>query len=337
MENRTKIDISTSTIIKVAVIILGIWFLFVIREIVILFFLALILVAALSPLVDKIAKFIPRTLAVATLVLVMLAIFVGIGFLIVPPLVAEIKLLAINLPIITSKLGPIYHNLQISLGNYQDTLLNLSSQIGKLTSGIFATTLGFISGIVAFVTILILTFYMLVGKESIGTYVSNFIAEEKRDRVAAISGKISGKMSQWLGGHLFLMLVVGCLDGVALFALGVPYALVLAIWGGLTEMIPYLGPWLGAIPAVLIAFTVSPLAALLVLIAYIIIQQLEATFLAPKIIGKAVGLSPVIVIISLLAGAKLMGLVGVIVAVPVAAIISVLMAEWPEIKNLAKP
>lgn len=336
MENRTKIDISLATIMKIVLVILGIWFLFIISEIVVLFFFALILVAALSPLVEKMSKFIPRSLAVGLLVVVFIGALVGIGFLIVPLLVIEIKQLAMNLPVITSKLGPLYHSIQVSMGNYQEVLLNISSQIGKLTTNIYTTTIGFISGIVAFLTVIILAFYMLVGKESIDTYANNFISDEKRERASKILNKISTKMSQWLGGHLFLMLIVGLLDGIALLSLGIPYALILAIWGALCEIIPYLGPWLGAIPAVLIAFTVSPLVALLVAIAYIAIQLLESNFLAPKIIGKAVGLSPVIVILSLLAGAKLMGLIGVLVAVPVAAIISVIIFEWPEIQKIYK-
>lgn len=87
-------------------------------------------------------------------------------------------------------------------------------------------------------------------------------------------------------------------------------------------------------PALIIAFTVSPLKALLVLIVFIIIQQLEAQFLAPKIMGKAVGLSPVIIILALLVGGKLMGILGVVIAVPVAAAIAVLIQEWPEIKKI---
>lgn len=336
MENKVKIDISMTAIFKVIFAILLVWFLFTISEIVVLFFFALILVAALSPIVGKMSKIMPRSLSVIILFLAFIAILVGIGFLIVPLLVMEIKQLAINLPIITSKLGPLYHSVQVYMGDYQEILLNISSQIGKLTTGIYSTTVGFISGIAAFVTIMILAFYMLVGGESIKTYANVFVSDEKREQAASILKKISEKMSQWLGGHLFLMLIVGVLDGIVLTTLGIPYALILAIWGGLAEIIPYLGPWLSAIPAVLIAFTISPLAALIVAIAYVAIQQLEASLLAPKIIGKAVGLSPVIVIIALLAGAKLMGLVGVLVAVPVAAIISVLINHWSEIKTLFK-
>lgn len=331
-----KIDISTVTIVKIVAVLLGIWFLFTIREVVVLFLLVLIIVAALTPIVNKMSKYVPRSVAVVSLSFVLILGFIGIGFLIVPPLVFEIKQFALNLPVLTNQFGPLYHSFQSSVGSYQESLLNISSQLGKLTSGIYSTTLGFISGLLAFFTIMVLSFYMLLEKESIKTLAFNFISDEKHSRAANILDKISEKMSQWLGGHLLLMLTIGIFDGIALAFMGVPYVLILAIWGGLMELIPYLGPWLGAIPAILIALTFSPWLALIVAITYFIIQQLESNFLAPKILGQAVGLSPVIVILSLLTGAKLMGLIGVIIAVPIAAIISVLIANWPEIKNLSR-
>ena len=335
-QNKTTIEISLSTIIKTIVAIGLVWLFFIIRDVLILFFLVLVLVAALSPLVDKLSTKIPRQLVVAILGLILIGILIGAGYLFIPPLVSEVKQLAINLPIISSKLGPVYRSIQTYLGSYQESLLNLSSQINGLASGIFSTTIGLVSGIFAFLMVVVLAFYMLVDKKMINDYFYNFFAPEKREKVADILGKISVKMGQWLGGHLLLMLIIGTLDGIALMILGVPYALILAIWGGLTEIIPYLGPWLGIIPAVIIAFTISPLTALFVAIAFIIIQQLESVLIAPKVIGNAVGLSPVIIILSLLAGAKLGGLLGVLVAVPVAATISVLIIEWPEIKQLIK-
>ncbi len=335
-QNKTTIEISLSTIIKTIVAICLVWLLFVIRDVVVLFFLVLVIVAALSPLVDKLSQKIPRSLVVAILGLLVLGVIIGSGFLVIPTLIFEVKQLAINLPIISSKLGPIYHAVQSYLGDYQASLFDLSSQIGNLVSGIFSTTIGFVSGIVAFLMMIVLSFYMLVDKHIINDQFYNLFPFEKREKISNIMGKISVKMGQWLGGHLLLMLIIGALDGITLTILGVPYVLILAIWGGITEIVPYLGRWLGMIPAVIIAFTVSPLTALLVFIAFLVIQQLESTFLAPKVIGNAVGLSPVIIIMSLLIGVKLGGILGVLVAVPVAATISVLIVEWPEIKQLIK-
>lgn len=334
MENRVKFDISTTTIIKVILAIFLVWFLYVIRDIVVLFFIVLVIVAALGPLVDRMSKHIPRVLSVIILSIVFLGLLGAIGYLIVPPIIIQLKTLAINLPIIISKLGPVYQSIQHSIGNYQEGLFNLSSQLGKISSGLYSTTLGFVSGIVAVITILVLAFYMLLEQDAIKNFLHQTVPGERKEKIFEITKKIGQKMGSWLRGQVLLMLIVGVADSIALVSLGIPYALTLAVWGGITEVIPYIGPWLGLAPALIIAFTISPLKGLLILIAYVIIQQLESQFLVPKILGKAVGLSPVIIILALLIGAKLMGILGVIIAVPVAAALSVFVQEWPEIKNL---
>ena len=332
--NRTKIEISWSTIAKIILAVFAIWFLWAIRDIIVLFFIVLVIVAAIGPLVDRLTKYLPRVLALIIVTLIFLGLLTGIGFVIIPPVVNQLQALAINLPEILSKLGPFYSSLQNTVADYQESLFNVSSQIGRLGSGIYSTTIGFISGIVAVLTILVLSFYMLLEQESLKSFFHQTIPSEHKEKVLELFRKIGQKMGSWLRGQALLMLIIGILDGIALGVLGVPYALTLAVWGGLTEVIPYVGPWLGLIPAFLVALTVSPLKALIILIAYVVIQQLEAQFLAPKIMGKAVGLSPVIIILAILCGAKLMGILGVIIAVPVAAAISVLIQEWPEIKKI---
>ncbi len=334
MEQKVKFDISTVTILKVAAVVLGIWLLFAVRNIVFLFFIVLVVVAALGPLVDRMTKYIPRLLAVIILSIFVLGILAAIGFLIVPPVVTEVKQLAINLPSIAIKLGPLYQHIQNSLGNYQQGLFNVSSQIGKISSGLYSTTVGFITGLLGFLTILVLSFYMLLEQNAIKNFLNQSIPSEKKEKIIPILKKISEKMGSWLRSQFVLMFIIGALDFIALIALGIPYALTLALWGGLIEVVPYIGPWLGLIPAVAISFSLSPLKGILVLIAFVIIQQIESNFLAPKIMGKAVGLSPVIIILALLVGAELMGLLGIIIAVPVAAALSVLIQEWPEIRKL---
>jgi len=334
MENRVKFDISTTSIIKIVLAVLLVWFLYFIRDILVLFFIVLVIVAALGPLVNRMSRYIPRVLAVIILTIIFFGVLVAIGFVIVPPIITELKQLAINLPIIAERFGPLYNNVQNSISNYQQDLFNVSSQLTKVSSGLYNTTLGFFSGIVAVLTILVLSFYMLLEQEALKNFINLTIPWTKKEKAVELMHKIGQKMGNWLRGHILLMFVVGVLDGIALVTLGVPYALTLAVWGGITELVPYVGPWLGLIPAFVIAFTVSPLKGLIILIAFVIIQQLESQFLAPKILGKAVGLSPVIIILALLIGAKLMGILGVIIAVPVAAALSVLAQEWPEIRSL---
>ena len=334
MRDRIKIDISTVTLLKILFIALAVWLLIVVRDIIVLFFIVLIIVAALAPIVDKMSKYMPRIVALILLSLVFVLIIGLFGYLLIPPAVKQLSHLAINLPSIASKYQPFYENLQSVIRNYQEGLINISSQLGNLSSGIYSTTVGFLSGVMVFFTILVLSFYMLLEQKTLESILLNIIPPKRKEKIVEIISKITAKMGNWLRGQAILMLLVGLLDGVALVSLGIPYVIVLAIWGALTDVIPYIGPWLGLIPAFFIALTISPLKALLVLIAYVVIQQIEAQFFVPKIMGKAVGLSPVIVILAVLIGAKLMGILGVIIAIPVAAIISVLIQEWPELRKI---
>ena len=333
MPQKVKIDISIVAILKVVLVILGLWFLYLIRDVAVLFFIVLTVVAALSPLVEKMEKYFPRWLVMTFLLIAFLAISAGIGFIIIPPLIEQLGQLAINLPSIVNKFGPLYSTIQHSLGNYQEILFNVSNQLTRVTSGLYTTTVGFISGLVAVVTVLVLSFYMLLEEKSLREYLHQTIPLKKKETIFPVVRKIGIKMGNWLRGQFLLMLIIGLLDGVALLILGVPYTLILALWGGLMEGIPYIGPFLGLVPAVLIAFTISPLTALLTFAAYIVIQQLENQFLVPKVMGRAVGLSPVIIILVLLIGAKIMGILGMIIAVPVAAAIFVLIQDWAEVRK----
>lgn len=334
MQNRINFEVSTLTIIKIALTILGIWLVFTIKDIVVLFFVVLVIVAALSPLVDKMSKYMPRAISLLIITAVFLALVTAIGFLLIPPVVNQISQLAINLPSIINNLNPLFHNLQFIINQYQSNLMNLTSELSGFSSGIFSTTIGFFTGLVAVVTILVLSFYMLLEQNSFKMFMRNIIPEEHEERVFNIVHKISTKLGNWLRGQGILMIIIGILDWIALAIIGVPYALTLAVWGGLTEIIPYIGPWMGLVPALIVAYTVSPVTALIVLIVYILIQQLEGHILVPKMMSKAVGLSPVIIILALLIGAKLMGMLGVLISVPAAAAISVIVQEWPEIKKL---
>lgn len=329
-----KFEITTGTILKIILAIFAVWFLYTVREIVFLLFIVLIIVIALDPLINRMSKYIPRLLALLIFSLAILGILTAIGFLIIPPVVNQLGQISIDLPFYLNKFGPIYQNFQGSIANYQESLFSASSQLGKLSSGIFSTTIGFISGIIGVFTVLVLTFYMLLEKNAIRIFLEQIIPLEHKEKIFELVKKIGLKMGSWLRGQILLMVMIGILDWIALTALGVPFALTLAVWGGLTEVIPYVGPWLGLIPAAIIAFTISPLAGLLVIIIYVGIQQLEAQVLAPKVMGRAVGLSPVIIILAILIGAKLEGILGIIIAVPVAAAISVILQEWPELKKL---
>ncbi|MBU4332000.1 AI-2E family transporter, partial [Patescibacteria group bacterium] len=141
------------------------------------------------------------------------------------------------------------------------------------------------------------------------------------------------KIGSWLRGQVILMIIIGILSYIGLLILGVRYALLLALFAGLMEIIPYIGPIFGAVPAVFIALTQSPIKGLLVIVLYLIIQQLENNLIVPKIMKRAVGLNPIVVILVILIGGKIAGIVGALIAVPVATAFSVMLKDFLDLRK----
>jgi predicted PurR-regulated permease PerM len=183
------------------------------------------------------------------------------------------------------------------------------------------------AAILAVITILILTFYLLVESEVLFAGFARLFPRVERPRVEEVSYKISAKVSAWLSGQLILAGAIGASSAVGLWVLGVPYFYVLAVVSAVGEMIPVVGPIFAAIPAILVALTVSPKTALFVILFYIAQQQIENHLLVPKVMERQVGVSAVTVIAALLIGGALLGIMGALLAVPTAAIIQVIITE----------
>jgi predicted PurR-regulated permease PerM len=193
---------------------------------------------------------------------------------------------------------------------------------------IVAAVWGFVGGIFGLVTILILAFYLLVDAEAlVHTFVRLFPRTE-RPRVERACRQVSSKVSAWLGGQLLLGGIIACSAALGLYLLGVPFFYVLALIAGIGEMIPIVGPLLAAVPAVAVGFTISPAKALAIAAFFFVQQQVENHVLVPKVMERQVGVSPVIVLVALLIGGSLLGILGVLLAVPTAAILQVLFNEF---------
>lgn len=327
MNNRTTFDISLSAILKVVGVIALIIFLIKIRDILLIIYVVLILVAALSPVVDKWSKRMSRPLAIALLYLLIFSCLALLIVLLVPPLLNQIGDLS-NLFPQYSKLFDTSALLTGHGGKAPTDLNGAFGQIIGIGQQLLSATRGVFEDVIGIFTIIVLSFYLLLEQHGAKKFMVKYLPVNEREALANIAQKIGNKMGSWMRGQLLLGLIIGVIDGVGLLILGVPFALVLAIWAGFTELIPYVGPVLGAIPAVIIAYLQSPILGLLVLALYVVVQQLEGNFLVPKIMQKAVGLSPVIIILAMLIGGRLAGLLGVVLAIPTAVIIDVLIAEW---------
>lgn len=333
--NRTVFDISTRAIFKVVAILLSLWFLYAIKDIVVLFFFVIILVMALGPIIDKWRPHMSRSLAVALLFTLILAVVAIIFSLIIPPLVSQLSELSATLPEYADKIQR-YLASPETAGNtslVQKVVGNISEQLSQLSNQLVNITFGLISGIFSVMTVIVLSAYLLIDEKGIRNFIYSLLPIERKNDIANAVNKVGDKLGAWLRGQLLLMVIIGAITSLWVSLLGLPYVLPLGLWAGLTEVLPFVGPILGGIPIVIIAFLDSPVKALIAVGLIAVTQQIESNFIVPKVMQKSVGLSPVIVILALLIGAKLFGIVGAILAVPVAAAISVIVQAWP---NLAR-
>ncbi len=181
-----------------------------------------------------------------------------------------------------------------------------------------------------------LNLYLLLDENGIKKFFVALLPLKQKNQIVTISHKVGAGLGAWLRGQLLLGILVGILVYAGLVIIGVPYALTLALLAGVLEIIPIIGPILSAIPAILIALSISPTMALVVTGFYVLVQELENKLLVPKVMQRTVGLHPVTIIIVLLIGAKLMGVLGILLAVPVASVFYIILKEWGGLSRTTK-
>ena len=324
-----SIDIPSNTILRIIAIILGLWLLYVIRDVIWLFLIAIIITAALNPVIKSAQKFFrsPRTSAVAV---VYVSFFAILGFLvsiIVPALTEQFTELMHDLPGFFTQIMPSHITVpnDMSFGDVSQRL------IGMIKNP-FSTTVGFFTGIISAVAVISMSFYMSLQEDGLKESLLIITPEQHKKYIASLIDRIQENFGRWMVGQLVTMVFVGALYYIALTLLGVPYAPVLALIGGLLEIVPYFGPILSAVPAMTFGFIMDPVIGLTVGVAYLGINMIENYFLIPKIMNKAVGLNPVLVILALLIGAKIAGVIGILLAVPLAGAMGLFLKDVVEKK-----
>lgn len=328
-----KIDIGIINIFKILGVLFGLYLLWQIRDILFLLLVVLMIVAAINPTVQNIMKLgIPRIVAVLIIYTLILSAFTIIFSLIIPPLIVELRSLAERAPTIFSNITPLYNELLVK-DRLDELLRNYSTQLTQFTQGLFAAISQIFGGAIATIMVIVLSFYLLIDMDKNRKAVKLMVPDHIFKDILVVSKQIDKKIGQWVRGQLILSFVIGLVSYLGLLILGVPFALTLGILAGILEVIPVIGPIVAGLIAVFFAYSSGswPLV-LAVIVFYTILQQLENTILVPKIMHKAVGLSPVIIIIVLAVGAKLAGIAGAILAIPIATAISVLIQQWHRLK-----
>lgn len=338
LPSKVVIDISWGSLLRVLSLGLGIWAVIVLKEVLIMLLVVFIFVAAVNPTIGRLQKHVSRFLAVSLFYSLLGLLLVLLSYAILPRLITQINDLVRSAPLIIGKWSPYLDSLRVgnNLTVLDQAVNAASSGLDGFSRNLYNTTLNFFGGLATVLTGLVLSFYLLLEEKNAREFFHQVLPHHRFEAVYKTVSKISERMGHWVRGQVLLMLIIGFSNLVVYLFIRLPSPLPLAIWAGLCEVIPYVGPALGVIPAIIVALaTGSILQAILVfVIGYLLIQQLEAHLVVPKVMGKAVGLSPVLVILAMLIGVKLFGLVGALVAVPAAAIISVVVGEWASLRKI---
>lgn len=320
-----KVEISHKTIIFTTLFLIALWFVIQIKEIIILLFLSTILLSALLKPVDWINnRRVPRVIAVLVVYILILAIIVFVIGTIIPPLVSQSSAFISKLPQIVSNVDEflIFHKIPI-----ENLSQLIAHQFQQIAGNVVEISKTIFSSIILVITLLVITFYFLLEwKKFLRLFASPFSGKQEKV-VINIINKVENGLGRWVRGQLSLSIIVGILSYIGLLILGIPYALPLALIAGILEIIPIVGPIISAIPATLVALSLSPIVAISTIALFIVVQQLENHIFVPLIMSRVIGLQPPIVIITLLIGAKIGGIGGAFLSMPIIVVAKIIIQE----------
>ncbi|MEI7513010.1 MAG: AI-2E family transporter [bacterium] len=328
MHNNT-LNISSGTIIRTILIGFCFYLVYILRDILLVVLTAVTITAAIEPLNKMLIKRkVPRTLSVIMIFLSLGLIIAGGFYFFLPTFISDVLGILDSLPRYvdtTNLLSPLSDTSfgaslpNLSIGNIVGSL---SSTFSDVTGGLFSTISGFFGGIISFILIVVLSFYLSVQEDGVGNFLRVITPDHYEKYILDLWRRSEKKIGLWLQGQLLLGIIIGILTYLGLSILGVKSALFLALIAMVLELIPIFGIILAIIPAFAVALSDGGATlAFLVIGLYVIIQQFENHLIYPLVVRKIVGIPPILVILTLIIGLKLAGFIGVILSVPVAAIL----------------
>lgn len=294
--------------------------------------LAVILAEAIRPAIAALQRRrVPRPLAILLLYLLIAGAVMGAAAMLVPPLIEQVRGLAQEAPRYFNQARQLLPGATAALQDL-GVLDPLQGAFGRLDAspvlrGVAGVPAAVVGGLFNVLSGFVLAAFWLGLTETVDRTLLRTLTPDRQLLVRGVTRDLSQVWGGWLRGQLLLMVFVGGLSFVGLLILDVQYPVALAVWAGLTEIFPIIGPWIGAIPAVVLATLESPPLGAAVFLLYLGVQQVENSFLVPKVMQRAVGLHPFLVLVALLMGGSLLGIAGVIISVPVAAAIQVVLGR----------
>ena len=338
--SRKIIEISPKTMLWALLIGVLAVLLFMVRDIIGVLIFSVIISSALEPLLQYSEnKKIPRLLSLIVIYLLFFVFFAALIYIVLPLILDQFRDFSDNYPAYFGKIEEVTGAITFIPGlsaNIHDLLIQLTSQIPSFTSLIsYASSI--FGGVVSFLVVLVVSFYLSLSRGALDNFLSSVMPPRFEAYAHGLWIRAQKKMGRWLQAQLLLSIFMAVVVGVGLWILGVKYAFLIAIVVGMLEIVPFVGPIIAGGLATLLALSQSAVLGLWTLVFFIAVQQLENHILVPLLIKKLVGLNPVAVILAILVGAKLGGILGILLAVPLAAVVDEFFADLAKQRSAASP
>jgi len=335
------VNIDSNTLVRFLFIAILVLILYVIRDVIMVLLFSVVIASAISPVVGWLQKRrIPRSLGTFVVFIILFAILALILYVIINPLSSELENLSEIFPLYFDRISLQFEEVRSSSPQYEELLSNIQVYLSRISdslksfaTNIFAALAKIFGGLATAVIVIVISFYLTAEEKGIPLFLRSITPVKHQSYILNLWSRVQTKIGRWIRGQIILSLAVGIAVFIGLSIFGIRYKLILALIAAVFEIIPFIGPLLAAIPAVILGFLKSPIVALWTALVYFVVQQLENTILVPKIMQKAVGLNPVIIIISLLIGAQLLGFAGVILAIPIAAVIVEIIKDFGDYRD----
>ena len=343
-EKHYTVTISSLTIVKIVIVLLALVFLYIVRDIVLVLFLALIFASAIDPLVDWFERRkMPRWVGMLVMYIAFFSIIALIFVQLIPALREQINQVSTYFPRyyesaqnVISRFQIIDTNQSASPDDIHQSIQGISEQINKWTNpgNLFSAASGVIGSLAMFILVLVLTFYLVVEDRGMKRALRAITPDTIQPYLTQLIGRIQNKMGLWLRGQIILSFIIFALTWLGLTILGVPYSLLLALIAGIFEIVPFLGPIFSALVAMFFVLAQGDIVRLILVGGlYYIIQFFENHMIVPKVMQKAVGLNPIVSIVAVLVGGKIAGIAGAIIAIPLVTAASVFLRDVFEKEN----
>ena len=297
-------------------------------------FIGFVIAWLFDPVVDKLeSKKIPRILSTIIVYLLFLGGLFLIVYAFVPTLINQIKDFIDTIPSISTELKDLTNNLFSTLGGTGDSLkeqvYGTIESVGvsltkNLPDTIFNIGKSLVSGGMTFILGLMIGFYMLFDFNKIGNFIEDSLPKRWKPAYKDLSDRLNTSLRSYLQGLFLIMLLVFITQSIGLTLAGLEAPLIFALFCALTDVIPYFGPYIGAIPAIIVGFTISPITGIFCIVSILVVQVLENNFYQPLIMGHTMKLHPVTIMIGLLIFQHFFGIIGMIIATPVIACLKVI-------------